>query len=299
MIAPAFEAALDEAVHGRFDLLRAGRDLWLAGPAAGVLQRLGAMAVATPVTSGFLDRAEAELRSAGARHERLSGGAARERCPVLGPGATEAIYSPEDWLIDAPAGLEALETEFVRSGGERRRGRVSDPAEFAAEANAVVICAGWESHRFVSEAPELACMSPIKGQLVRFSGPPSFNGPVLRRPDLYLVPAAGGALAGASMEAGRQDLEPSPEVTGSIAEAAAELLPLLRKAEREAQVGVRAATPDGLPLVGRSSSGLMVATGFRRNGWTLAPLAARITADLLEGRDPGPWAHAMRPDRFA
>jgi glycine oxidase len=63
--------------------------------------------------------------------------------------------------------------------------------------------------------------------------------------------------------------------------------------------GVRAATPDGLPMVGASSaSGVLVAAGARRNGWLLAPLVAQLIAACVTGRDPGPYAAKLDPRRF-
>ena len=62
---------------------------------------------------------------------------------------------------------------------------------------------------------------------------------------------------------------------------------------------MRAATPDGLPLVGESGRpGVWLAMGARRNGWLLAPLIAQVLADQLAGGDGGPWAAAFAPGRF-
>ena len=55
----------------------------------------------------------------------------------------------------------------------------------------------------------------------------------------------------------------------------------------DARAGLRPATPDGLPIIGRSPTveGLVYATGHYRNGVLLAPLTAAIVADLiLDGR---------------
>ncbi|OXE36819.1 MAG: hypothetical protein CGW95_05375 [Phenylobacterium zucineum] len=65
------------------------------------------------------------------------------------------------------------------------------------------------------------------------------------------------------------------------------------------QVGVRAATSDGLPMIGRTADpNVFLAVGARRNGWLLAPLAAQIiTACLTEG-EAGPYAARLDPMRF-
>jgi glycine oxidase len=61
---------------------------------------------------------------------------------------------------------------------------------------------------------------------------------------------------------------------------------------------VRAATPDGLPLAGRSISGVVLATGARPQRLAAGPLVARTIADELAGVQPGPWAAALHPGRF-
>jgi glycine oxidase len=63
--------------------------------------------------------------------------------------------------------------------------------------------------------------------------------------------------------------------------------------------GVRAATPDGLPLVGPSAApGVLLAVGARRNGWLLAPLVAKVVAAYVTGRDTGRYAAQFDPRRF-
>jgi glycine oxidase len=63
--------------------------------------------------------------------------------------------------------------------------------------------------------------------------------------------------------------------------------------------GVRAATADGLPMVGPSSAAKVVlAVGARRNGWLLAPLVAQMVAACVVGRDLGPYAARFDPQRL-
>ena len=99
---------------------------------------------------------------------------------------------------------------------------------------------------------------------------------------------------GRRMEAGRDDAAIDPAVVGRLRATGASLYPHLASAPFTARTGVRATTPDGLPLVGPSSRpGVFLAVGARRNGWLLAPLVARTTAAYLAGGDPGPYAAAM------
>jgi glycine oxidase len=63
------------------------------------------------------------------------------------------------------------------------------------------------------------------------------------------------------------------------------LLPEVTEMELvEAAAGLRPATPDNVPLIGESGiDGLLWATGHYRNGILLAPLAANVLTDQLEG----------------
>ena len=84
------------------------------------------------------------------------------------------------------------------------------------------------------------------------------------------------------------------------------LLPAVAELELiETTARARPGTPDNAPLLGRVAAadgtempGLLIATGFFRHGVLLAPIAARITTQLLAGvRDPA-WDR-FRPDRFS
>lgn len=73
----------------------------------------------------------------------------------------------------------------------------------------------------------------------------------------------------------------------------------MAEAPFEAFAGVRAATPDGLPIVGPGEgTGVYVARGARRNGWLLAPLMAEVIVQHLTARPPSAAAKAFDPARF-
>jgi glycine oxidase len=72
----------------------------------------------------------------------------------------------------------------------------------------------------------------------------------------------------------------------------------------EATARARPGTPDNGPLLGRlrardgaDVAGVVVATGFFRHGVLLAPLAAAICRQLLDGSTDPRWDR-FRPDRF-
>jgi glycine/D-amino acid oxidase-like deaminating enzyme len=108
--------------------------------------------------------------------------------------------------------------------------------------------------------------------------------------DCYVVPWQDGTLlVGATSEDVGFDEHTTAAGIRDLLEAVCELLPEAWKATFvEARAGLRPATSDGLPIIGRSEHvpGLIYATGHFRNGVLLAPLTASIVADLvLEGRE--------------
>jgi glycine oxidase len=105
-------------------------------------------------------------------------------------------------------------------------------------------------------------------------------------------------MVGATMEAGRIDLSIDAGAVDHLRSAAIALFPHLADATFRARAGVRAATADGLPLVGASSlAGVYLAVGARRNGWLLAPLLARILLDEIAGRTSD-FAGPLKASRF-
>ena len=101
------------------------------------------------------------------------------------------------------------------------------------------------------------------------------------------------------MEEGRCDLAIDPQVVARLRAVATGLFPHLADAPVTASAGVRAATPDGVPLAGPSlQPGVLLARGARRNGWLLAPLVADVILDHLLERPAGAAARAFDPTRF-
>jgi glycine oxidase len=100
------------------------------------------------------------------------------------------------------------------------------------------------------------------------------------------------------MEPGVTDLSIDQDVVARLQAQAGRLAPQLAGARPEANAGIRAATPDGLPLVGAGGDeGVWLAAGARRDGWLLAPMiAASLVRQIVHGEGPEPL---FDPARFA
>lgn len=286
MLAPAFESVLDEASSRHFPILSAARDLWpdlAAALHSTGLERCGALLKAPPAEMQRIDEA---LRHRGAKHERVG----------------EALFTPEDWRIEPRLTLAAMRRGLLQRRGEAVFGEVIEATAASVtlaggqviEADAVVLACGFGG---LSLAPELALLTPIKGQLLRFPDAGLADGPILRSLLGYVAPSREGAVSGATMEEGLADTRLERDALDRLKVEAAWLSPGLGLARSNGFAGVRAATPDALPLIGRSSTGVFIAAGARRNGWLFAPLAAAVTARAILRR-PQADDDRFSPGRF-
>ena len=288
MLAPAMESALDPVSAGRFALLSAARDLWpdfVDGLGPTGLERCGALLKTEP---GLVDEAYERLRGQGAGAQRVE------------PGV---LFTAEDWRIEPRLALAAMLEDLYRLGGDVRSGRVRSIGEGGVafedgatlEAGAVVLACGFGGQHLASA---LAVLEPIKGQLLRYPDVEMIEGPILRGAGGYVVPSRDGPVCGATMEPGVADLSIDDEAVARLQAQAGRLAPQLAGARPQANAGVRATTPDGLPMVGRAAeAGVWLAAGARRDGWLLAPMiAASLVRQIVHGAGPEP---AFDPARFA
>lgn len=291
MIAPVFEAALDETARPQLDLLMAARDLWpgLAERAGIALDRSGALAVGDDV---WLERVGGALAALNMRPTEIGTATAQGMAPGLSDGFERALLTREDWRVDAPPALSAIARTAMAAGVEHRTARVKARGD---EEVLVVATGAWPG--LADAAPELRHLSPIKGHIVRVAADAA--GAVVRADGVYAAPGSGMAF-GATMEPGVSDPGIDEDRAAPLLFAGLRLFPGLRGAPIQIAAGIRAATPDGLPLVGWSEAepGVILASGARRNGWLLAPLVATIVTACVTQGDRGPYADRMDPARF-
>ncbi|WP_374468843.1 FAD-dependent oxidoreductase [Phenylobacterium sp.] len=292
MLAPVFEAVLDPEARPHFDLLMAARNLWpaLEARVGLTLDRSGALAVGSP---GWLGAIDAELARLGEHAAELPRAALEELAPGLSPVFGRALWTREDWRLDAAAALSALRRACDAAGVAFRQ----EAATGFMDAERLVVATG-AGQGLADLAPELAALTPIKGHILRVGMSPT-PAMTVRGEGVYVAGADREAAVGATMEAGVDDPTPDPAQAEPLLLRGARLFPELRGAGHVLAAGVRAATPDSLPLVGPGRTpGVVLAVGARRNGWLLAPMAAGIVAACVTERDPGPHAHRLAPGRF-
>jgi glycine oxidase len=177
-------------------------------------------------------------------------------------------------------------------------GRVEVDGAPALPADTLVVATG-AGRDLAILAPELYRLTPIKGHILRAASVGG-GGPVVRSPGVYLCRGGDELVLGATMELGLADTNTDAGVVAGLLARAEALAPGLSRLDWRAATGVRAATPDGLPMVGRSQApGVVLAVGARRNGWLLAPLIAGAVLTTIEGGSPASPATPFEPKRFA
>jgi glycine oxidase len=101
------------------------------------------------------------------------------------------------------------------------------------------------------------------------------------------------------MEPGVATDAPNPPAIAALHARAARLCPVLADLPViETWAGIRPGTPDHAPMIGETNTpGLFVAAGHYRNGILLAPITARIIADMMLGKSLSALHASFTPDR--
>jgi glycine oxidase len=278
-------------------------------------QRTGTLQVAVS------DDAMRALRNAAARLDAqqvpfalVDAAAVRLEEPELSEGIVGGLVVPSHGFVAAGELVRALMVasqrggaRFVEGGHVRRIVPSSDAVVVDTDreslaASAVVLAAGsWSSRIDIAGLPRTP-VRPVRGQLLRLA----WKGPRLRRviwgDRCYVVPWEDGTLlVGATVEEAGYDERTTVAGVRDLMEAACEILPGAWTASfLEARAGLRPASDDLLPIIGRSSGypNLLYATAHYRNGILLAPITAALIADALVDHKSDPALAEVSPGRF-
>jgi glycine oxidase len=250
----------------------------------------------------------------GVECELLDAGGVRDAEPLLSPEVSSGLLvnthgfvlvSDLSGALSAVAiklGARVLVPSRVQGIAGRKDGVDIQLDNDRLTARQVVLAAGsWSGQIAIDGVPPLP-VRPVRGQLLQLA----WDGPALNHiiwgPRCYMVPAAPHTiLVGATSEEVGFDERTTVAGVRDLLDAACGLAPALRQAAfTGARVGLRPATPDGMPIIGRSAKipGLVYATGHYRNGILLAPLTARAVADLVLDNREDPLLACASPQRL-
>jgi len=242
-----------------------------------------------------LHEAVARQRQAGLRCDWLEPADVADRFPGAAPECHGALFAPEDGAVDPAALTRALLADARRLGALVKRARVKrivtagGRATGVATANAtlhaehVIVAAGAWSPR-VAALPRPLPVEPVRGQMAAAPWPAGTPPVILYCDHGYVLPRAGEALLGSTMERVGFNAKVTDEGLKQIRDGALRLLPALATLPwSRTWAGLRPVTSDGRPIVGPDPdvAGLWYATGHGRNGILLAALTGEIIGDLL------------------
>lgn len=322
MLAPAYEAAADSALHpDLFAFCRAGADAW-----PDWARRLEAR---SGLPSGYhagptlaVAHSEAEVSALQRLIDALAGqaGAAHwvdgdlsQLEPALDTSLTRAALLPSDGQAENRLTLTAL---LALIAAHPNIAIHPEAATLTARAmgldhaghEATLVTAGWASSAVQVEtetgpaplsnwAPSLKRIRPYGGQMLsvaKTSRSPSYP---IRQGDLYIVPKQDRIVIGATTEPDRVLRGIDQDMIEDLRLRAISVCPGLAEADMlDAWAGVRPGTADHAPLLGASETAkLFLATGHFRNGILLAPVTARVMADMIVEQKTDPLIAAFAP----
>jgi glycine oxidase len=235
--------------------------------------------------------------------------------PLMADGTLKAAYfAPDEAQLRNPRHLQALAAACRARGVELLEGvevlgfqrvvhRLTAALTNAGPlyaANFAITSGAWTGR--LLEMLNLAHgLVPIRGQMVLFRCRDKPLRRIINEGLRYLVARDDGrVLAGSSEEQAGFDKRTTPQVLKELEQLARDLVPALRHAPVERTwAGLRPATADGLPYLGRipDLQNTWVAAGHFRSGLHLAPATAETISDLLCDRPPKIDISPFQPGR--
>lgn len=232
------------------------------------------------------------------------------------PGLPEveggAAYFPKAVFLNDPGRMVGLLAERVREGAEILQARaerlermpdgvaISGPG-FQMKARRVVLAAGAHSRALAAMAGDRVPLDTERGYHVEWdmAVPPVTRPTCPTARGFYLCPMKGRLRVAGTVELGGLTAPPSPHRVAKLVDGARAIFPDLPEPSRD-WMGFRPSIPDSVPVIGPSRAGAEVihAFGHGHLGVSLAPVTARIVADLIAGRAPEMELAPYLPTRF-
>jgi glycine/D-amino acid oxidase-like deaminating enzyme len=299
--------------EAQFQLTRYSRELWNDRseelPDACQYLRAGTLWIAADENELQEVRRKQEYYSShGVRTNILDGGELRRLEPNLRPDLAGALLVPDDVVLDPPSAASYFLSRAIERGTQLMTGQMIEKIDDSGVklANGDVLQAGAYINASGWRAPQLTGCLPVvarKGHLVLTRSEPGFIRHQLvelgylqsahQSTGLSVAfnvqPRRGGeVIVGASRQFGAEDTNVEKDIVNRMLDRATAYVPSLANLEiAGARAGIRAATPDKLPLIGQISGydRVFAATGHEGLGITTSLATARLLVDGMLGRE--------------
>ena len=229
--------------------------------------------------------------------------------PEVAGGA--AFFPGSGFLTDPGAMMDRLRLVTMQHAGflsgqvdrltRQIDGVILEGDGFRLHARQVILATGAHGKALAAMAGDTVPLETERGYHVEWDMPY----PAISRPccptarGFYFCPMQGRLRVAGTVELGGLTAPPSQHRIDRLIEGARAFFPLLGEPDRT-WLGFRPSMPDSLPVISPSRGGadVILAFGHGHIGVTLAPITARIVADLVAGRTPERDITAFRPNRF-
>jgi D-amino-acid dehydrogenase len=257
------------------------------------------------------------LRDLGIESQILTDSEAVQLEPALSSKVCGAVYFPEDAHLNPDEFVRALAHEAERKGvrimpqtevwgSEITKGRISvvqtTRGDFKSEF--VVLAAGAWSANLARDFGTAIAVQPAKGYSVSLTQPriPPEIPLLLGETKVAITPMGETLRFAGTLEVSGLDLSLKRRRVDGIMRSVCGYLQVTEGCEvREIWRGLRAVTPDGLPIIGPSNNlrNLIIATGHAMLGMTLGPITGTLVRDMVAGRNSCMDVSALRVGRFS
>ncbi|MER9572760.1 FAD-binding oxidoreductase [Mesorhizobium opportunistum] len=268
------------------------------------LVRKGALTVYESESGLRRDRPEWDAKRAfGVETQELSASQVRDMEPALGPIVKNGVFMPQ-WshVSDPKKVVDVLRNWLAANGAEIFSGQVdrltprTDGAAVTLDggrtlwAEKIVIAAGAWSAQLARQLGDRVLLESERGYNTTIASP----GVALEREVIFAerkfvaTPLSIGLRIGGLAEFGGLRAAPNFRRSEALVTLAKLYLPGIKEEGGVAWSGHRPATPDSLPVIGRSgpSPHVIYAFGHGHLGLTQGPTTGKIVGDLLFGRQP-------------
>lgn len=250
--------------------------------------------------------------------ESLEPADAEDRLPGLAP-VEDGFHYADAARIDGRVFARAMRRAAEREGLTVEDGSVVDLAVGGGavtgveledgkgfEAGRVVVAGGAWSSELAERTGVDVPVEPQRGQIAHLHAPdlPTGEWPIVKGyRGHYVVPWPDGRVAVGATRESNAGYDPRPTAGGvrTVLKEALRLVPVLADATlREVRVGLRPASPDGLPILGPAPGvdGAYLATGHGPTGLTLGPYSGKLVAEMARGEPPAGDLEPFSPGRF-
>lgn len=249
--------------------------------------------------------------------EIVRGETLRELEPHIADDAIAAMYYPGEHHIYAPDYVKALKQACIHLGVHIVEGTgevtfhelrpdgvlLHTETKGVFSADQCLVCSGAWTAFFEERIQIRLPIFPIRGQICAYKqeGVQHIRHIIFSSQGYVLEKANGSIVCGASEDIAGYDTSVTEKGIGRLVKWSQRLFPFLKdKAPFHRWAGLRPATQDGYPLIGRLPHlpSVIISSGHYRNGILLSPLNAGIVADLVENKQPEIRLDLFDPMRF-